>query len=297
MVYDETAGDMYVGIFTREGLAPLYVAFTVANLGYGYNLNNYTDEEMKNYINSIVADLGLEEGKYKSEVVTSAGGNKYVAIEDDESRMISIIYDDINMTVYQMNMNEETYEFIPLTQADKDFAVDVFQGIWTTHLLGEEKYPDVGISFVYPEIFGDVKGVFSEAAYGLISKEPKAYYLGFIYAGMPQREYMVDMEKVVADKLSEEELNAFIDKLDVMACVIVTDGDLEQVLKTLEYENAETFELGTVDAYHYYLVTEQSDAILAKLDAQYAEEYTKLKDALVKAVKEAKLFAPVEAAK
>jgi hypothetical protein len=294
MIFDETVGDMYIGTFTREGVARLNVAFTVANLGYGYNLNNYTDEEMQAYIASLVADLGLEEGQYKAEVVTSAGGNKYVTIEDGSNRMISIIYDDINMTVYQMNYDEKTNESIPLTQADKDFAVEVFQGIWTTHLLGKENYPEVGVSFTYPEVFGNVDGVFYPVAQGLASKDPKIYYMGFIYAGMPQKDYMVEMEKITEDKVTDEEVDAFVNKLSILANIVVTDADIDKVLPALGLENPEAVELGTVDANHFYLVTEPDDAVLKLMDAKYHDEYKNLKAELVKAIKEAKLSAPVE---
>ena len=119
----------YYGMVAREGTAPALISITPAHMGEHYNLNNYTMDMLMDYIHGIV-DGNYDENNYTSEVLQSEGGNTYVAITDGTTRSISTIYDDFVMEIYQFNMDEEG-NIIPLTDEDKAFALEIFQGIWT----------------------------------------------------------------------------------------------------------------------------------------------------------------------
>ena len=129
-VAEEAQDDIFMGILSREGLAPVVASVSAANMGLHYNLNDYTEEMLQEYIHQ-VADGNFEEGAYTSEILKSEGGNTYVAVSDGQFRSISTIYDDFVMELYQFNYDEETGEFLDLTDADKAFALELFQGIWT----------------------------------------------------------------------------------------------------------------------------------------------------------------------
>lgn len=121
----------YLGMVVREGLAPAFVSITPAHMGEHYNLNSYTMDMMQDYIKGVV-DGNYDDESYTAEILKSEGGNTYIAISDGDNmtRSISTIYDDFVMEIYQFNMNEEG-DIIALTDEDKAFAIEVFQGIWT----------------------------------------------------------------------------------------------------------------------------------------------------------------------
>lgn len=119
----------YFGMVARDGIAPAFISITPAHMGEHYNLNDYTVDMLMNYIKGVV-DGSFDEDNYTSEILQSEGGNTYVAISDDTTRSISTIYDDFVMEIYQFNSDKEG-KIIPLTDADKAFALEIFQGIWT----------------------------------------------------------------------------------------------------------------------------------------------------------------------
>jgi hypothetical protein len=123
--FDKDEG--YVGMVSRNNLAAA-VSVRPANRGPHHNLNEYTDEMLKAYVDE-VAKNNFEPG-YTYEVAKSEGGNTYVAITDGTTRSISTIYDDFFMEIYQLHADENGV-ISGLTEEDNAFALEIFQGIWT----------------------------------------------------------------------------------------------------------------------------------------------------------------------
>ena len=124
---DTTRG--YLAVISRDDLAPVIVSISPAHMGPHYNLNDYTEEMLQDYIHGVV-DGNYDEENYTAEILKSEGGNTYVAISDESTRSISTIYDDFVMEIYQFKMDED-FNIVPLTDEDKAFALEIFQGIWT----------------------------------------------------------------------------------------------------------------------------------------------------------------------
>jgi len=122
------SSDGYFCSITREGVAPVIVAISSADKEAHHNINNYSEEDMKLYIDSQTSDM--EEGSYTTSVETSEGGNKYVVVDDAYSHSLVTIYDNYNMSVVQISANDDG-SAKTLTDADRAFALEVFQGIWT----------------------------------------------------------------------------------------------------------------------------------------------------------------------
>ena len=119
--------DDYICSITREGVAPVIVAISGTDKEAHHNINNYSEEDMKLYIDSQTS--GMEEENYSTSIETSEAGNKYVVVEDAFSHSLVTIYDNYNISVVQISANDDGTAR-SLTDADRDFALEVFQGIW-----------------------------------------------------------------------------------------------------------------------------------------------------------------------
>ncbi|MBQ7486387.1 MAG: hypothetical protein IJT77_02715 [Clostridia bacterium] len=132
-VADELADQLFTSVVTREGVGDVYISISPAERGLHYNLNDYTDEMLDEYIQSVV-DNNYTEGTFRSEVLVSEGGNTYVMVEDDYSRTVSTIYEDFLMELYLIHPNTDDPQNVvyePLTDEDKAFCLEISQGIWT----------------------------------------------------------------------------------------------------------------------------------------------------------------------
>ena len=116
--------DGFIGRISREGYAPVTVTITAADYGPHANLNDATDEQLQLFIDSVAQQY--EEGTYTSDILKTEGGNTYLAVGDSTVRSIWTIYEDTIMELIQYND-----DFSPLTEEDQNFAIEIFQGIWT----------------------------------------------------------------------------------------------------------------------------------------------------------------------
>ena len=123
---------VYMAKVEREGVAQAYIAVTSAKRGLHHNLNNYTNEKLQEYINSVIY-TSFDSENSRSEVRESAGGNTYVMVDADYARMLSTIYENFRIEIYLTKPNTSdpnNIVFEPLTDKDKAFGLEIFQGIW-----------------------------------------------------------------------------------------------------------------------------------------------------------------------
>lgn len=128
-VAEQMQNEIYMASVSREGLANVMIAISPADRGLHFNLNNYTDEMMEDYILS-VAEANFPDGEYVSEVRKSEGGNTYVSVGNEYQETLSTIYDDFIMEFFLMH-DPVDGELVPLTDEDRAFNVEMFQSVWT----------------------------------------------------------------------------------------------------------------------------------------------------------------------
>lgn len=128
-VADSLKDEICIVNVTREGVGNVMIAISPANRGLHYNLNDYTDEMLDEYIKS-VAEASFAEGSYTAEVRKSEGGNTYVSIGDEYQETLSTIYDDFTMEFYIMR-DLENGQMVALTDEDHAFVIEMFQSVWT----------------------------------------------------------------------------------------------------------------------------------------------------------------------
>ena len=128
-VAENLSSEVFVCKVTREGVGDVMIAVSPANRGLHYNLNDYTQEMLDEYIRSVV-EGNYAEGTYTAEVLTSEGGNTFVRVGTEYQETLSTIYDDFTMEFQLTHLSEEnTLE--PLTEEDHAFAIEIFQSVWT----------------------------------------------------------------------------------------------------------------------------------------------------------------------
>lgn len=128
-VAEQLQNDICMASVSREGLANVMIAISPADRGLHFNLNNYTDEMLADYIKS-VAEANFPDGEYVSEVRKSEGGNTYVSVGNGYQETLSTIYDDFIMEFFLMH-DPVNGELVPLTDEDRAFNVEMFQSVWT----------------------------------------------------------------------------------------------------------------------------------------------------------------------
>ena len=128
-VAEQLQNDICMASVSREGLANVMIAISPADRGLHFNLNNYTDEMLADYIKS-VAEANFPDGEYVSEVRKSEGGNTYVSVGNGYQETLSTIYDDLIMEFFLMH-DPVGGELVPLTDEDRAFNVEMFQSVWT----------------------------------------------------------------------------------------------------------------------------------------------------------------------
>lgn len=128
-VAEQLQNDICMASVSREGLANVMIAISPADRGLHFNLNNYTDEMLADYIKS-VAEANFPDGEYVSEVRKSEGGNTYVSVGNGYQETLSTIYDDLIMEFFLMH-DPVNGELVPLTDEDRAFNVEMFQSVWT----------------------------------------------------------------------------------------------------------------------------------------------------------------------
>ena len=128
-VAEQLQNDICMASVSREGLANVMIAISPADRGLHFNLNNYTDEMLADYIKS-VAEANFPDGEYVSEVRKSEGGNTYVSVGNGYQETLSTIYDDVIMEFFLMH-DPVDGELVPLTDEDRAFNVEMFQSVWT----------------------------------------------------------------------------------------------------------------------------------------------------------------------
>ena len=128
-VADALKDEICIARVTREGLGTVMIAISPANRGLHFNMNNYTEEMLADYIKA-VAEANFADGQYTSEVCKSEGGNTYVRVGTEYQETLSTIYDDFSMEFYLMR-EPEGDQLVPLTAEDHAFAVEMFQSVWT----------------------------------------------------------------------------------------------------------------------------------------------------------------------
>lgn len=128
-VAEQLQNDICMASVSREGLANVMIAISPADRGLHFNLNNYTDEMLADYIKS-VAEANFPDGEYVSEVRKSEGGNTYVSVGNGYQETLSTIYDDFIMEFFLMH-DPVDGELVPLTDEDRAFNVEMFQSVWT----------------------------------------------------------------------------------------------------------------------------------------------------------------------
>ena len=128
-VAEQLQNEICMASVSREGLANVMIAISPADRGLHFNLNNYTDEMLADYIKS-VAEANFPDGEYVSEVRKSEGGNTYVSVGNGYQETLSTIYDDLIMEFFLMH-DPVDGELVPLTDEDRAFNVEMFQSVWT----------------------------------------------------------------------------------------------------------------------------------------------------------------------
>ena len=128
-VAEQLQNEICMASVSREGLANVMIAISPADRGLHFNLNNYTDEMLADYIKS-VAEANFPDGEYVSEVRKSEGGNTYVSVGNGYQETLSTIYDDFIMEFFLMH-DPVNGELVPLTDEDRAFNVEMFQSVWT----------------------------------------------------------------------------------------------------------------------------------------------------------------------
>ena len=128
-VAEQLQNEICMASVSREGLANVMIAISPAERGLHFNLNNYTDEMLADYIKS-VAEANFPDGEYVSEVRKSEGGNTYVSVGNGYQETLSTIYDDLIMEFFLMH-DPVDGELVPLTDEDRAFNVEMFQSVWT----------------------------------------------------------------------------------------------------------------------------------------------------------------------
>jgi len=128
-VAEQLQNEICMASVSREGLANVMIAISPAERGLHFNLNNYTDEMLADYIKS-VAEANFPDGEYVSEVRKSEGGNTYVSVGNGYQETLSTIYDDLIMEFFLMH-DPVGGELVPLTDEDRAFNVEMFQSVWT----------------------------------------------------------------------------------------------------------------------------------------------------------------------
>ncbi|MBQ8093258.1 MAG: hypothetical protein IJ242_06755 [Clostridia bacterium] len=127
-VADLLKDQIYICSVTREGVGDVMIALSPADRGLHFNLNDYTDEMLADYIQS-VAEANFAEGEYTAEVMVSEGGNTFVRVGTDYQETLSTIYDDFTMEFYLQHIEGDALQV--LTEEDKAFAIEMFQSVWT----------------------------------------------------------------------------------------------------------------------------------------------------------------------
>jgi hypothetical protein len=121
----EQAKDYYFAEISRKGEpSSIILSLTSAEMGAHANLNNATEEELKAY----GEQMSMQFDENKAEVTTfkSEGGNTYIVAQDGVQAIVSTIYEDFKIDMYQARS-----DFSPLTEEDRAFAIEIFQSIWT----------------------------------------------------------------------------------------------------------------------------------------------------------------------
>lgn len=155
---------------------------------------------------------------------------------------------------------------------------------------------ECGITFTWPEGFDAILGVAEPYPQGQIVESPdmNIWYLGFIYAAMTEEAYV----KLNSSEATEEDWA----KLGWLASVYVSDVGREDLIKGLselfetkpddpQLQNIEEF--GSADNCHFYFQPEDNADYLADIGSDYADAFKKKQEAVLEAMKSAKLYAPV----
>ncbi len=121
----DQAKDFYFAQISREGEpSSIILSLASAEMGAHANLNNATEEELKAYGEQM--SMQFDEDKAQVTSFKSEGGNTYLVAQDGVQAIVSTIYEDFKIDMYQARS-----DFSPLTEEDRAFAVEIFQSIWT----------------------------------------------------------------------------------------------------------------------------------------------------------------------
>ena len=158
-------------------------------------------------------------------------------------------------------------------------------------------YDEMGMTISYPDAFDDVKGIFEPYPQGKVADG--LYYMSFIYIAFPYDDYEALLEKDDSE-ITEEDIQAFRDAQGVLAYVLAADGGRgpADIIKELELEDTteENFtELAKVDDITFYQLEfpEETEAFVAGMKPEFAEEFSALHDGLAEALKNAEYSVPV----
>lgn len=123
IIDEATVVDVYAAEITRNGVAPVFVVISPAEIAAHANLNMATEEQLMEYINVI----GEQYDSYVYEKQTTESGNVYLAISDAAGtlREIWTIYEDTLIDIIQCND-----DYSELKSEDQAFAIEILQGIW-----------------------------------------------------------------------------------------------------------------------------------------------------------------------
>ena len=159
----------------------------------------------------------------------------------------------------------------------------------------EEKIEVVGLTLTKPEYFvSGLKGILK--TYPMGQKTEDIYACDFYYIAMDKDEFNAKQE---ASELSEEDQeavrNAIFPFIEVLA--IDNKADLAELIENDFSEDAteDMFnEIGKTDNYtFYYLEAATKDEFVSRIEPEFAEEFNKVYDDLIDALKNASFFDPM----
>ena len=114
--------DGYIGKITRTGLAPVVVTIFPFDIDGITDLSHVPDEQVELYAKMI----GQQFENFTWEKSVSESNDVFVTVGDEYTSSTSTVYSSMQLEILQYREDGEK-----LTDADKAFAVEVFNAVWT----------------------------------------------------------------------------------------------------------------------------------------------------------------------
>ena len=165
-----------------------------------------------------------------------------------------------------------------------------------------DDYAEVGFYLPGIEEAAETEGFYLPYPFGAIDADHHVYEMDFYYAAMPYEDsYRILFEGAETD----EEDQAMKKALGVIGRVLSGNVDLDAIKaayeKSQQVESSvfgQAEELGSAEGYTFYFIpAENEEEYLSGIEKKYADEYRKLKAAVMEALKGAEFIEPLDGAK